>query len=328
MAISALFLFISPYILPPQVTIANYCQASYTLSSYKHMPGGLQEGQPRRPETAQAFIIRTAPGRGDSVKEEILPLRRNLEYRGLPVPSDEMLLARKLTDVGVEYINTINREYNFQHNFFPGGNGYLAGNGYGEVLKEDSDERYRIRHCYAAAVYGVTLETLIDMVNNAPEEAQTLRFDRAHWVELYNNRIASVLGFPKAKIETHLPTNMIFTQEDKQTREEIIDPSKTKNIRKYVKNYGLHDITYEETMWVNLPYSIRQFFLDSTTKGLIQGMGGLAEKFHERALTLIPQASPESTKSQSDTKPETNSVPWDSKFWNSIRFDAPLDPTK
>lgn len=290
------------------------------------MPGGLYEREPhprQRPDLLAQFFAETdptKPGAKEAMRQAIFPLRDSLERRGARfIPSDEVLFARKLTQVGVEYMSQVNRDYDLQFNFFPGSKHFLEGQGFRKLR---SDEQKVFRKHFMAALFGITLETLYDMVEDTPKEESRLSFDRKAWLNLYNMHFDSALGFGKATYEKNVPTGM-FGKTNPQTHAEILSEEKTKRIREYVSQTGLHNIISYD-MWGQLPYSVDGLFeVFYAMKTLLIGKDGISQEFDERAKLLLGQPTRQTQSVQKESSP----VAWDATFWNKF-FDSPLDPEK
>lgn len=220
----------------------------------------LNESEPlgQQPTTVFSFLTNLDPEAYPGALEAALSGPRLFaQEHGLSTRGD-ILLARKLCEVGAEYILEIGRRQN--HNFpFPNGMGFMANDTYTKLAPEI---QAHIDQAYAAIIFGLTVESMHEMLTDFTEGPAF--FDRnrffARLHEVTKGRLPNNITFEDVLRPD--PTAAI----DIETRSEKIPTERANILRSYVESEKTYDFI--------LPS--HEFSLPTSIKNLIRSNGQFA----------------------------------------------------
>ncbi len=255
----------------------------------------------QRPESVQAFFIRTNPfpeGPGENREQEarlreadlrrdIGKRRRSIEYAGheTPPPGD-ILLAREIVSLGVANITRLERERGSAR-LFPGGYGFDASPGFTNLPTADQD---LIRYSYAAVVFGVIVEAMYDTFTDPINSSGSIYFNRIGFANRLNE-VMSPTNFYRIDPDRHIPSGTTNNL-DAETKSEKLSVEDSNKLRDYIERTGTYDFL-TETLELRMPESIRRFLqLIPSIRALIiqtpeNPESSLRTLYHERATVLI-----------------------------------------
>lgn len=252
------------------------------------MPGFIGPKGPEFAPNIDFFLRITNPDTNPGYLRDVLNMRRtHPEEQSLPA---DILFARALAEAGANFVEaTQNR---LGHSIiFPKGMGYTKPSlGYDQL---DSGMQKLIDQAYAAIIFGISVESMHDMLTNHSTNAEFsdgfAYFSRKKFMDRLNEVMKGKIPV-KLDIEKVLPrfSGAVY---DPETGSELVDATKINRFRRFVEANGTYTFLipgYEPTLPKSLSALISS---NERLKNLILVApsieGSLRRNYHDRSVAAL-----------------------------------------